>query len=107
MLAHGTRGIALRYVKNVLDKNLAEILAADPKVSRFIHSQRIEQEDRSECAQIHIHPEDMVSLGAQRRNPQDLNSNGALRFSNTDVWLQPGTWIEEGIWTMPIDGVDL
>ena len=81
-----------------------------PKVSRFIHSQRIEQEDRSECAQIHIHPEDMVSLGAQKGEILKIwNSNGALLASAiSDVWLQPGTvWIEEGIWTMPIDGVDL
>ncbi len=81
-----------------------------PKVSRFIHSQRIEQEDRSECAQIHIHPEDMASIGARKgENLKIWNSNGALVASAIpDLWVQPGTvWIEEGIWTMPIDGVDL
>lgn len=92
------------------EESFREFRLLTPKVSNFIHSQRIGQEDRSECAQIHINPKDMSAIGAQDGEILKVwNKNGTLMASAlADDWVQPGTvWIEEGIWTMPIDEVDL
>jgi len=96
--------------KGSTEESFREFRLLTPKVSNFIHSQRIGQEDRSECAQIHINPKDMSAIGAQDGEILKVwNKNGTLMASAlADDWVQPGTvWIEEGIWTMPIDEVDL
>ncbi len=80
-----------------------------PKISEYVHSQRGAALQNTKHGSVHIHPEDLDMLSAQRSVLLEVKSEHGIVLARAepDLNVRRGViWIEEGLWANPTGNVD-